>query len=126
MNYICSECVFHTLSFVRHAASNITLSVRSSVCVQHAETTHLGRLFPDLKSATLTPGVSVQAGGAILPLKEISTCCLGVTSTLFCPDKNQSGRQKPSSASLCVIVHTHCSQKIHALTRSHIRKQKDA
>lgn len=79
-----------------------------STCTVHTYT----HLFPDLKSFTLTPGVSVESGWAALPLTEISTCCLSAASACFIFDRNQSGRHKPSSAyyvfECTPTVHTKC------------------
>lgn len=89
------------------------------VCAQCAKHTHQHKFLPDLKSCTLTPGVPVQSGCAILPLTGISTCCLKATSTCFSSDRNQSDRHKASAALLCVWVHTHCAHKMHTHTQSH-------
>lgn len=68
------------------------------MCSKHTQRYTHTHLFPDLKSAILTPGVSVESGWAALPLTEISTCCLSEASACFIFDRNQSRRHKPSSA----------------------------
>lgn len=100
-----------------------TLSVcLCSTCRAHACT----RLLADLKSAALTPGVSVESHWVALPLTEICTCCLSAASArfIFLTEINQavtSHRQLYHVFERTPTVHIKC---MHSHSHIHKNKQK--